>query len=102
MYGSGIVIAPEADPSDGLLDMIVVAGGSPWTQMWEPGGSASERLSPARGITRGRIASACDKGSPGGHVTAALRSGRDDRSEHRAQGSPGCSDSRESRENVGS
>jgi len=57
-YGSGIVIAPEADPSDGLLDMIVVAGGSPWTQMWRARRLGFRRLSPARGITRGRIASA--------------------------------------------
>lgn len=57
-YGSGIVIAPEADPTDGLLDLIVVAGGSPLSQFWRARRLGFRRMAPARGVTRGRITSA--------------------------------------------
>jgi diacylglycerol kinase family enzyme len=57
-YGSGIVIAPNADPSDGLLDLVVVAGGSPLVQFWRARRLGFRRTAPARGVTRGRITSA--------------------------------------------
>jgi len=57
-YGSGIVIAPEADPADGLLDLIVVEGGAPWRQFWRARRLSFRRMAPAEGVTRGRITSA--------------------------------------------
>lgn len=57
-YGSGIVIAPNADPADGLLDLVVVAGGSSLSQFWRARRLGFRRLAPARGVTRGRITSA--------------------------------------------
>ena len=61
-YGSGIVIAPEADPADGLLDMIVVSGGKPWRQVWRARRLAFRRMAAAEGVIRARVTSATIRG----------------------------------------
>ena len=57
-YGSGIVLAPEADPSDGQLDMVLVSGGSPLHQIWRARRLGFRRMAAAEGIFRGRVTSA--------------------------------------------
>lgn len=57
-YGSGIILAPEADPSDGQLDMVMVSGGPPWRQLWRARRLGFRRMAAAEGVTRGRITSA--------------------------------------------
>jgi diacylglycerol kinase (ATP) len=57
-YGNGIVLAPDADPSDGRLDMVMVAGGSPVRQFWRARRLRWRPLAPAEGVRRGRITSA--------------------------------------------
>ncbi len=57
-YGNGLVLVPHADPADGLLDMVMVAGGSAVRQFWRARRLAWRRLAPAEGVRRGRIASA--------------------------------------------
>jgi diacylglycerol kinase family enzyme len=57
-YGSGIVLAPEADPADGQLDMVLVAGGSAWRQLWRSRRLGFRRMAPAEGVTRARVTSA--------------------------------------------
>lgn len=54
-YGSGIVIAPDADPSDGWLDSVLVAGGHPIQQLWRSRRLTFRRTSPAAGVWRGRV-----------------------------------------------
>lgn len=54
-YGSGIVISPDADPSDGWFDVVVVTGGSPLRQLWRSRRLAFRRTSPADGVWRGRV-----------------------------------------------
>jgi YegS/Rv2252/BmrU family lipid kinase len=57
-YGHGMVLAPDADPSDGWLDMVVVDGGSPVRQIWRARRLAFLRRRPAQGVTRARVQSA--------------------------------------------
>jgi diacylglycerol kinase (ATP) len=57
-YGSGIVMAPEADPADGQLDMVLVTGGPPWRQLWRARRLGFRRMAAAEGVTRARITSA--------------------------------------------
>jgi diacylglycerol kinase family enzyme len=57
-YGSGIVLAPEADPTDGALDMVLVSDGPPWRQLWRARRLGFRRMAPAEGVTRARITSA--------------------------------------------
>jgi diacylglycerol kinase (ATP) len=54
-YGNGIVIAPDANPSDGWLDAIAVAGGPPIRQLWRARRIAWRRGQPAEGILRMRL-----------------------------------------------
>ena len=61
-YGSGLAIAPEADPSDGWLDSVIVAGGSPLRQLWRSRRLGFRQMSPAEGVWRGRIQSALVSG----------------------------------------
>lgn len=61
-YGSGLVIAPNADPSDGWFDTVVVTGGSPLQQLWRSRRLAFRRMSPARGVWRGRVKEAAIAG----------------------------------------
>ncbi|HEX5070200.1 MAG TPA: diacylglycerol kinase family protein [Vicinamibacterales bacterium] len=57
-YGSGIVLAPEADPADGQLDMIMVSGGPAWQQLWRARRLGFRRMAPAGGVYRARVTSA--------------------------------------------
>jgi YegS/Rv2252/BmrU family lipid kinase len=54
-YGNGIVISPDASPTDGWLNAIVVAGGSPLRQFWRARRLAIGRLRPAEGVLRMRV-----------------------------------------------
>ena len=49
------MIAPDADPSDGWLDAIVVAGGSPIRQFWRARRLGWRPRSPAEGVLRARV-----------------------------------------------
>ncbi len=51
-YGNGLVIAPDADPSDGVLNAIVVADGSPFRQLWRARRLFLNKLGPAHGVRR--------------------------------------------------
>jgi YegS/Rv2252/BmrU family lipid kinase len=61
-YGSGLVIAPDADPSDGWLDMVLVTGGGPVRQLWRSRRLAFRRMSPAEGVWRDRVKGASIEG----------------------------------------
>jgi len=61
-YGSGLVIAPEADVSDGWFDMVLVSGGGPIRQLWRSRRLGYRRTSPAEGIVRDRVRGAVIKG----------------------------------------
>lgn len=61
-YGSGLVVAPEADPSDGWFDMVLVTGGSPVRQLWRARRLAFRRMSPAEGVWRDRVKGASIEG----------------------------------------
>jgi diacylglycerol kinase family enzyme len=57
-YGNGLVLVPNADPADGRLDMVMVAGGSPFRQFWRARRLSWRRLAPAEGVRRDRITAA--------------------------------------------
>jgi diacylglycerol kinase (ATP) len=57
-YGNGLVLVPNANPADGRLDMVMVAGGSPFRQFWRARRLSWRRLAPAEGVRRGRITAA--------------------------------------------
>lgn len=57
-YGNGLVISPDADPSDGLLNAIVVDDGSALRQLWRARRLFVNRLGPAEGVRRLRVQSA--------------------------------------------
>jgi diacylglycerol kinase family enzyme len=61
-YGNGLVLVPNADPTDGQLDMVMVAGGSPVRQFWRARRLQWRRLAPAEGVRRSRITSASVSG----------------------------------------
>jgi diacylglycerol kinase family enzyme len=54
-YGNGLVLVPNADPTDGQLDMVMVAGGSTFRQFWRARRLSFRRLAPAEGVTRARV-----------------------------------------------
>lgn len=54
-YGNHVVIAPGADPQDGLLDAVVVSGGSAVTQFWRSRRLWFRREHPASGVYRTRV-----------------------------------------------
>ncbi|HXT69107.1 MAG TPA: diacylglycerol kinase family protein [Vicinamibacterales bacterium] len=62
-YGSGLAIAPEADPSDGWLDAVIVKGGSPLRQLWRSRRLGWRPMSPAEGVWRGRVREASITGA---------------------------------------
>jgi YegS/Rv2252/BmrU family lipid kinase len=62
-YGNRMVLAAGADPTDGLLDLIVVDAGSAWRQCWRARRLLVGRDLPAVGITRHRVAKAQIAGS---------------------------------------
>jgi len=51
-YGNGLVIAPDGDPSDGLLNAIVVDEGSAMSVLWRARRLFINKLGQARGIRR--------------------------------------------------
>jgi diacylglycerol kinase (ATP) len=57
-YGNHVVIAPDADPRDGLLDVLVVAGGPAFRQFWRARRLLVRQRSPAEGLYRTRVTSA--------------------------------------------
>jgi diacylglycerol kinase (ATP) len=61
-YGSGLVLAPDADPSDGWFDMVLVAGGSPVKQLWRARRLVFRRMSRAEGVWRDRVRGASIEG----------------------------------------
>lgn len=68
-YGSGLVLSPDASPADGYLNMILVAGGPAWHQLWRARRLAYRRLAPAEGVRRSRLTSASVSGDVlHGHV----------------------------------
>lgn len=61
-YGNGLVLVPNADPTDGQLDMVMVAGGSVLRQFWRARRLSWRRLAPAEGVRRARITAASVSG----------------------------------------
>lgn len=54
-YGNGIILAPDADFADGVLDAVIVQGGSPMMQLWRARRMGFLRSRPAAGIVRTRV-----------------------------------------------
>lgn len=63
-YGNHVVIAPDADPRDGLLDVLVVAGGPALRQFWRARRLLVRQRSPAEGMYRTRVRTASISGDP--------------------------------------
>lgn len=61
-YGSRLVIAPEADLSDGWFDMVLLADGSPLRQLWRCRRLAFRRMAAAEGVWRDRVRAASIEG----------------------------------------
>jgi YegS/Rv2252/BmrU family lipid kinase len=57
-YGNNVVLAPDADPGDGTLDVLVVADGTPLQQFWRARRLIVRRRHPARGLIRMRVRTA--------------------------------------------
>ncbi len=62
-YGNGLVIAPDADPCDGLLNGIVVNEGSTGSILWRARRLFVNKLAPARGLRRLAVRSASIEGT---------------------------------------
>jgi diacylglycerol kinase family enzyme len=62
-YGNGAVLAPDADPADGQLDVILAEAGSPWRQIWRARRLFWRHRAPADGITRLRTSEATVTGA---------------------------------------
>lgn len=61
-YGNGFVISPDADPSDGWLNAVVVADGTPLAQLWRARRLFVRPLRPAGGVRRVRVQTASVEG----------------------------------------
>ncbi len=57
-YGNGATLAPHADPRDGLLDVLIANGDTPWRQIWRARRLYWRPLAPAGGLSRFRVRSA--------------------------------------------
>ena len=57
-YGNHVIVAPDADPRDGLLDVLVVAGGPALRQFWRARRLFVRPRSPAEGLYRTRVRTA--------------------------------------------
>ena len=79
-YGNGLVLVPNADPTDGRLDVVAVADGSPLTQFWRARRLAWRRLILRPGCTvpvsgaPSFVVSACSATSMGNRSRRAARS----------------------------
>jgi diacylglycerol kinase family enzyme len=63
-YGNGLVLAADADPSDGWLNAIILDDGPAWRQIWRARRLGLGSAKPAEGIDRRRIQSASVSGDP--------------------------------------
>ena len=54
-YGNGVVIAPDADPTDGWLEALVVDDGPAWRQLWRARRLVFGRRREAAGVHRLRV-----------------------------------------------
>lgn len=61
-YGNGIVLAADADPRDGLLDLVLVDGGAAWRQIWRSRRLFIGRNKPTAGLQRARVRTAAVSG----------------------------------------
>ena len=61
-YGNGMVLAPDADPTDGWLDIVLVDAGGPIRQLWRARRLALGHGRPAHGVFWGRCQSAAITG----------------------------------------
>jgi diacylglycerol kinase family enzyme len=61
-YGTGLTIAPDADPSDGALNLVMAAEGPLLLQCWRARRLVWRRLAPARGIDRRLVRRAVVRG----------------------------------------
>lgn len=61
-YGNHVVVAPDADPADGRLDVLVVAGGPALRQFWRARRLLVRQRSPAEGLYRTQVTSASISG----------------------------------------
>ena len=61
-YGNGIILAPNADPRDGWLDVVTVDAGPAWRQLWRSRRLAIGRDRSAEGVHRARVRSATVSG----------------------------------------
>ena len=61
-YGNGLVLAPAADPRDGLLDAVIVDSGTPFRQLWRARRMGIRRHAPAQGLHRFRVQAASVSG----------------------------------------
>jgi YegS/Rv2252/BmrU family lipid kinase len=57
-YGNGVIIAPDASFTDGRLDALIVAAGSPFQQFWRARRLVIGRNRPAAGLERRQFTSA--------------------------------------------
>jgi YegS/Rv2252/BmrU family lipid kinase len=57
-YGNGVVLAPDADIRDGLLDVLIADAGSPMRQIWRARRLFLNRRAPAEGLERLRTRTA--------------------------------------------
>jgi len=61
-YGNGLCIAPDADPADGRLNLVLVADGSAWRQVWRARRLGVRRLARAEGVHRQLVETASVEG----------------------------------------
>jgi YegS/Rv2252/BmrU family lipid kinase len=61
-YGNHIVVAPDADPSDGQLDVLVVSSGPVLRQFWRARRLLVRQRSPAEGLVRTPVRTASISG----------------------------------------
>jgi diacylglycerol kinase family enzyme len=54
-YGNGLVVAPDADLTDGRLDAVIVDAASAWRQVWRAARLFVAPAAPIAGITRVRL-----------------------------------------------
>ena len=61
-YGNGIVLAVDADPMDGWLDVVVMSGGTVARQLWRARRAVIGRRKPVDGVYRTRVTAASVSG----------------------------------------
>lgn len=54
-FGNGIVLCDTARFDDGWLEVVAVAGGAPWRQLWRARRLGFRRQAPASGVIRARL-----------------------------------------------